>query len=244
MRSFGGIVGYGALSLGMTAGCIFTGSPATAIPSASGEVPTQSSQASASRAPGAIVAAFVGNQVRYCSLICPYIVQGAVEVPAAVVRTPAIFAATYEDTRSFERSMGTAAASVTGPTHWSMTGIIGNDLNLVLPRAQNALEVAVVAGLDVIDAAGSSNDPDRIRQTAESGRTNILDALNAPIVPNPPPLAVPSTPTQVAALEAIDTASVVLFQDPESLLVAVTGTADGLANSLAGTGKVGLVAPR
>lgn len=44
-------------------------------------------------APGALVAQFLANQVQNCSLICPFVVQGAVQVPTAALLTPGAFVA-------------------------------------------------------------------------------------------------------------------------------------------------------
>ncbi|NED64721.1 hypothetical protein G3I15_27725, partial [Streptomyces sp. SID10244] len=93
-----------------------------------------------------------------------------------------VFAAAQEQTGSADRATGIAAASITRPANSAMTGIIDNDLNLVLPRAQNALEVAVVEGLTVADTVRSGAPPGAVGKAVDTGRAKIVDALNAPIV--------------------------------------------------------------
>lgn len=188
--------------------------------------------------PGALAAAFANSQLTYCSLICPHIIDFVADVPVAIVRTPAVFGDARARTHSVDRSIGVAMASVTDPANSAMSGIIGNDLDLVLPRAQNALEVAVVEMLRVSDAARSGAAPGALRRTVETGRSRILDALDAPIVVDPPQLATPTTPAQTAALDAIDVGSAVLFRAPEMLMVGATIAADAAADELAATGDI------
>ncbi|MGC5258182.1 hypothetical protein ACPXCG_17705 [Gordonia sp. DT218] len=186
--------------------------------------------------PGAIVTTFAGNQLKYCALICPHIIDFVVDVPVAIVRSPGVFATAQAQTGSADRATGIAAASITHPANSAMTGIIDNDLNLVLPRAQNALEVAVVEGLTVADTVRSGAAPEAVGKAIDTGRAKIVDALNAPIVAKPPQIAAPTTPAQAAVLDAIDVGSAVLFQAPELLMVGATEAADIAAQHLATTG--------
>ncbi|AZG47134.1 hypothetical protein [Gordonia insulae] len=188
--------------------------------------------------PGALAAAFVANQFTYCSLICPHILDFVIDVPVAVVRAPGVFTVAQARTHSVDRSAGIALASVTAPANSAMNGIIGNDLNLVLPRAQNALEVAVVEMLRVADTAQSGSAPGAVSSAFDTARSRILDALHAPVVIDPPQLATPTTPAQAAALDAIDVGSAVLFRAPEMLMVGATSAADDAADELATTGNV------
>ncbi|HEY9314055.1 hypothetical protein [Williamsia sp.] len=176
---------------------------------------------------GEIPATIIRNQFLYCSIICPYLVQGVTTVPLAAIQSPGVFVSAYSATGSAPRSVGIAAHSVTHPAHAAMTGIIVNDLALVLPRAQNALAVAVV---EAMKTAGG--------QDIDIGRTRILDALNQPVTPNPPSTAITTTESQVAAVDGINTASAVLFQAPELLLLGGTETAEAAATELATTGDV------
>ncbi|WP_202421817.1 hypothetical protein [Gordonia sp. SID5947] len=188
--------------------------------------------------PGAIVAAFADNQLKYCALICPHIVDFVVQVPIALVRSPGVYTQALAETQSADRATGIALASVTEPARTSMSGIIDNDLNLVLPRAQNALEVATVEMFHVADTVQSGAGPAAVGGAFDAGRAKILDALNAPIVPNPPQIAVPTTSAQESVLSAIDIGSAVLFQAPEILMTGATESADVAADDLAANGDV------
>lgn len=176
---------------------------------------------------GAIPLAFLRNQLTFCSLICPFIVQGAITVPIGVAEAPAVFLQTLLQSRNLAGSLGAAASAVTIPADAAAEGIIGNDLNLVLPKAQNTLEVAVVQALDVLSG----------QTTPGAARDTILQALNQP----------PGTPTvpvgahgllQVAAVEAINVTSAVAFQAFETVLLGVVQSANATATTLASTHSV------
>jgi hypothetical protein len=176
---------------------------------------------------GAIPLAFLRNQLTFCSLICPFIVQGAVTVPIGVAEAPAAFLQSLLQTGNFVGAVGAAASAVTVPADAAAEGIIGNDLNLVLPKAQNTLEVAVVQLMDVLSG----------QTTPGAARDSILQALNQP----------PGTPTvpvgahgllQVAAVEAINVTSAVAFQAFETVLLGVVQSANATATTLASTRSV------
>ncbi|WP_232016796.1 hypothetical protein [Gordonia insulae] len=192
---------------------------------------------------GAIPRAFIRNQFQNCDAICPYIAQGLVEVPVALWHAPGVYADRSARGWSVPMSAGAAAFSVTRPANAAMTGIISNDLSLVLPRAQNALVVAVVEGLEiasVLRAGPRSSDDgdhrDRITEAVATGRTRVLDALNRPLTPDPASTAVVRTPAQQRALDTIDAGSAILFQAPEMLLLGATDAADSAARNLTATG--------
>jgi hypothetical protein len=176
---------------------------------------------------GAIPLAFLRNQLTFCSLICPFIVQGAVTVPIGVAEAPAVFLQTLLQSGNLAGSLGAAASAVTIPADAAAEGIIGNDLNLVLPKAQNTLEVAVVQLMNVLS----------LQTTPGAARDTILQALNQP----------PGTPTvpvgahgllQVAAVEAINVTSAVAFQAFETVLLGVVQSANATATTLASTHSV------
>jgi len=176
---------------------------------------------------GAIPLAFLRNQLTFCSLICPFIVQGAVTVPIGVVEAPGTFLQTLLQTSNLAGSLGAAASAVTVPADAAAEGIIGNDLNLVLPKAQNTLEVAVVQLMDVFSG-----------QTTPGGaRNTILSALNQP--PGMPTIPVGAHGLlQVATVEAINVASAIAFQAGETLLLGVVQSANATATTLAATRSV------
>ena len=181
---------------------------------------------------GAIPLAFIRNQFEYCSLICPFAVQGAITVPIAAVQIPATLLGSLASTGSPLRAIGAAAASVTGPANAVVTPLINNDVFLVVPKAFHALDVAIVEAINVGAAVVT---PGELIQAVQNARTNILNALNQPVGP-------PTTPTgatnlvQVVAVEAVNVTTAVAFQAGELLLAGVVQTADAAAQELAQSG--------
>lgn len=189
-------------------------------------------QLTAAPALGAIPLAFIRNQFQYCSLICPYAVQGAITVPVGAVQAPGTFLGSLATSGSLFKAIGAAAASVTGPANDAVTPLINNDVFLVVPKAFHALDVAVVEAFNVGAALLS---PGQLVAVIENARTNILAALNQPVGP-------PTTPTgarnifQVVAVSAIDVFTAVAFQAGELLLAGIVQTVDAVAQELAQSG--------
>jgi hypothetical protein len=196
--------------------------------------PTVSRQVQLTAAPalGAIPLAFIRNQFQYCSLICPFALQGAITVPIAATQAPVTFLGSLASTGSPFKAIGAAAASVTGPANAAVTPLINNDVFLVVPKAFHALDVAVVEAFNVGAAVLT---PGEFLQAVQTGRTNILNALNQPVGP-------PTTPTgatnilQVVSVEAINVTTAVAFQAGELLLAGVVQVADAGAQELAQSG--------
>jgi hypothetical protein len=196
--------------------------------------PTVSREVRLTAAPalGAIPLVFIRNQFQYCSLICPFAVQGAITVPIAAAQSPAAFLGSLASTGSTLRAIGAAAASVTGPANAAITPLINNDVFLVVPKAFHALDVAIVEAINVGAAVVT---PGELIQAVQNARTNILDALNQPVGP-------PTTPTgartilQVVAVEAVNVTTAVAFQAGELLLAGVVQTADAAAQELTQSG--------
>jgi len=190
-------------------------------------------QLTAAPALGSIPLAFIRNQFQYCSLICPHAVEGAITVPLGAVQAPATFLGTLTSTGSPLKAFGAAAASVTGPANAAVTPLINNDVFLVVPKAFHALDVAVVEAVNVGAAALT---PGQFLQAVQTGRANILDALNQPV-------GTPTTPTgasnivQVVAVEAINMTTAVAFQAGELLLSGAVQIADASAQELANSGN-------
>ena len=188
---------------------------------------THEIQLAAAPALGAIPLAFVRNQFQYCSLICPYAVQGAITVPVGAVQAPATFLGTFATTGSLFKAFGAAAASVTGPANAAVTPLINNDVFLVVPKAFHALDVAVVEAFNI---GGAVLTPGQFVDAIQNGRTNILAALNQPV-------GTPTTPTgatnilQVVSVEVINVATAVAFQAGELLLAGVVQVADAAARN-------------
>jgi hypothetical protein len=216
------VIGIGALAIAPTR------PQPHALPTVSREV-----QLTAAPELGAIPLAFIRNQFQYCSLICPHAVEGAVTVPLAAAQAPATFLGALASTGSPLQALGAAAASVTGPANAAVTPLINNDVFLVVPKAFHALDVAVVEATNVAAAALTPGD---FLQAVQTGRTNILNALDQPV-------GTPTTPTgatntvQVLAVSAIDVTTAVAFQAGELGLSGAVQIADASAQELARSGN-------
>jgi hypothetical protein len=223
-----GIVGVALIGIGALAAAPMAPPPDPhSPPSVSRDV-----QLTASPALGAIPLAFIRNQFQYCSLICPHAVEGAITVPLAAAQAPATFLGALVSTGSPLQAIGAAAASVTGPANAAVTPLISNDVFLVVPKAFHALDVAVVEAINVGAAALT---PGEFLQAVQTGRTNILNALNQPV-------GTPTTSTgatnivQVVAVEAINVTTAVAFQAGELVLSGAVQIADASAQELAKSG--------
>ena len=189
----------------------------------------------ASPALGAIPAAFIRNQFEYCSLICPFAVQGAITVPIAAAQAPATFLGSLASTGTPFKAIGAALASVTGPANAAATPLFNNDVFLVVPKAFHALDVAVVEAFNVGAAVFTPGD---LLQAVQNARTNILGALNQPVGP-PTTLTGARNILQVVTVEAVNVVTAIAFQAGELLLLGVIQTADAVAQELAQSGDPG-----
>lgn len=193
--------------------------------------------AAAAPAPGGLPARFLRNQVQYCGVICPFVVQGATTVPVAIGTAPLTFADALLS-ESPTQAAGAAVASITAPARAATDPIINNDLSLVLPKAQNALEVSAV---ELVNVGVATGDPRTLVQAIGSARTNIAAALDQPVGAPVGPTGAVNLP-QVVAVEAINVGSAVAFQATESGLRDAVDTADDSAQTLARTGNVAAAA--
>ncbi|KXO89971.1 hypothetical protein AXK56_07425 [Tsukamurella pulmonis] len=188
--------------------------------------------------PGSLLERFALNQFQNCAVICPFAAQGAVTVPLGAASAPIAFLRSAADTGNPLAALGAAALSVTAPADAAMTGIIGNDLNQVVPRFQNGVLIAMVDLLRIADGSGS----------VTALRTDLLAALREPLPPAgpvPPPLTAPPPfgimptpvgPVQVAAVRATNIFFAAAFFVPELSLLGATQTANAAASTLARTG--------
>lgn len=192
------------------------------------------SVASAAPGPGGLPVRVIRNQLQYCGVICPSVVRGVTTVPGAVAATPIAFTGALLSSGSLLQAAGATAASVTGPALAATDPIITNDLSLVLPKAQNALQVAVVEAINVGFATG---DPGQLLGAIDGARTRIADALDQPIGAPVGPTGATNLP-QVLAVEAINVGSAVAFQATEAGLLDAVAAADQSAQTLARTGNV------
>ncbi|CAN5621770.1 hypothetical protein BH09ACT7_BH09ACT7_40540 [soil metagenome] len=190
----------------------------------------------ASIPPGAIPAAFLRNQITYCGLICPSVVQLVTTVPIGVLQSPFAFVAALQS-GSILKAVGSAAESVTAPADAATTGIITPDVFIVVPKAFKALDVTVV---QVFDVAAAVLDPATLGPAVETAREQILNALDQPATRPPSDLPTGAEGlVQVVAVEGINVASAVAFQAGELLLAGAVHVANVTATELARTGAVG-----
>lgn len=187
--------------------------------------------------PGALLGEFAQNQLENCAAICPFAVQGALTVPAGALAAPAAFLGAAA-AGSPVAALGAAAQSVTAPADAAMTGIIGNDLNQVVPRFQNGVLIGMVDLLRIGSGPGA----------VDTFRSDVLTALQQPLPPvaqTPPPLTPPgpfgiapnpSGPLEVTAVEATNVFFAGAFYVPELSLLGATQTANAAATTLASTG--------
>jgi hypothetical protein len=184
---------------------------------------------------GALITQFLANQAQNCSLICPFIVQLAVEPAFRFAIIPVTFAAELQSGQPLLNAIARTDATVSGAANAALTGIIDNDLGLVLPRAQNALEVAVVGLIDIGTTAVTQ--PGNLLSAINAARTNFLGGLQQPPGTMPPPVV--HNALEAGAVRVIEVVSSLTFQAPERLLLGVTQAADALFSTLGATGNIG-----
>ncbi|MBV9089515.1 MAG: hypothetical protein JO044_06355 [Mycobacteriaceae bacterium] len=185
--------------------------------------------------PGALIEQFLANQIQNCSLICPFIVQGAIQVPVNFALIPLTLIGELQSAPSLLQAIALTDATVSGAANAALTGIITNDLGLVLPRAQNALEIAVVGLIDIGTTAFTQ--PANLLEAINTARTNLFDALTQPPGTMPPPAV--HNGLEAAAVRAIEVASSLTFQAPERLLLGITQAVNAFFTSLGNTGDFG-----
>lgn len=189
--------------------------------------------AAAAVPPGGLVTSFLGNQVVYCSIICPLIVETAATAFVTTFQTPGTLLTALQS-GDLWTALGVTAASVTGPTNAAAQAAIVADGTLVAPRALNAFEVGVVGLLNVLPAAADGLPG--VLEAIQTARQDTYTALNLPIVPNPTPTAVPRGVLQVVVVEAINVVAAIIFPAFNHVLSAVFETPDAMAQELAATG--------
>lgn len=183
--------------------------------------------------PGGLITSFLNNQITYCSLICPLLVQTAVTPIVTTLQTPGTFLAALQ-AGDLLKAIGAAAASVTGPTNAAAQQAILVDGSIPAPRALNALEVAVVGLLNVIPAA--ANGLPGIAAALQAARQDTFDALTLPIVPNQPSTVVPHGVVPVAVVSALNVVGAVIFPAFNHILSGAFQVPDAVAQTLAATG--------
>ncbi|SKW49089.1 Uncharacterised protein [Mycobacteroides abscessus subsp. abscessus] len=96
--------------------------------------------ASVQPSPGALLTQFLANQVQNCALICPFVVQGAVRIPASVLAAPATLVTQLLVGQPVVQALGLTGATVSGTANEIWTGLIRTDLGQVVPRTQFGTE--------------------------------------------------------------------------------------------------------
>jgi hypothetical protein len=183
---------------------------------------------------GAPIEQFVLNQLEDCSLICPFILQGVVQVPVLFAILPLTLVVELQQGVPFVQAALLSDATVSGALNDAVTHIIDNDLNLVLPRAQNALEVAVVGLIDL--AINTVANPASFLQAFNDFRATALNGLRQPPGTMPPPKV--HNEFEAAVVKAIDITSALTFQAPERLLLGLTQAGDAFFRTLGTTGDL------
>jgi hypothetical protein len=189
--------------------------------------------AAATVPPGGLLTSFLGNQVVYCSIICPLLVQTAVTPVVATLQTPGTFLTALQ-AGDLLKAIGVAAASVTGPTNAAAEAAILADGSIPAPRALNAFEVAVVGLLNVIPAAAGGLPG--IASAIQTARQDTFDALNLPVVPNQPSTVMPHGLVQVAVVSALNVVGAIIFPGFNHILSGAFQVPDAVAQELAATG--------
>jgi hypothetical protein len=186
---------------------------------------------------GAIPAAFLRNQLTFCGLICPSIVQLVTTVPIGVAEAPVSFLGALSS-GSLLKAIGAAAESVTSPADIATTGIITPDVFIVVPKALGTtLDVTVVQAINV---AESVVRPGQLVPAIETAREKILEALNQPATD--PPSNLPTGANGLlenVAVAAVNIPVAIAFQAGELLLAGAVHTANVTATELADTGNPG-----
>jgi hypothetical protein len=183
--------------------------------------------------PGGLLTSFLSNQVTYCSIICPLLVQTAVTPVVATLQTPGTFLTALQ-AGDLLKAIGAAAASVTGPTNAAAAAAILADGSIPAPRALNAFEVAVVGLLNVIPAAAGGLPG--IAAAIQTARQDTFDALNLPVVPNQPSTVMPRGVVQVAVVSALNVVGAIIFPGFNHILSGAFQIPDAVAQELAATG--------
>jgi len=189
--------------------------------------------AAATVPPGGLITSFLGNQLIYCSLICPLLVQTGVTPVVTTLQTPGTFLTALQS-GNLLKAIGVTAASVTGPTNAAAQQAILVDGSIPAKRALNAFEVGVVGLLNVVPAAAGGLPG--IAAALQTARQDTFTALNLPVVANPTPTVMPRGVVQVVVVSALNVVGAVIFPAFNDVLSGVFQTPDAIAQELAATG--------
>lgn len=190
--------------------------------------------ASTQPAPGALITQFLANQVQNCSLICPFVVQGAVQIPTAALLTPGTFVTQLQAGQPLVRALPLTGATVSGAADDVWTGLIRTDLDQVVPRTQFGTEVIAVGLVRVGEAVFTQ--PGELPEVLGQVRSDLFDALNN--APGPEPVPVVHTPLEVAAVRGTEVLWAVAFHSTEQLTLIVTRVPNAFLATLGNTGNI------
>jgi hypothetical protein len=189
--------------------------------------------AAATVPPGGLITSFLGNQLIYCSLICPLLVQTAVTPVVTTLQTPGTFLTALQS-GNLLKAIGVTAASVTGPTNVAAQQAILVDGSIPAKRALNAFEVGVVGLLNVVPAAAGGLPG--IAAALQTARQDTFTALNLPVVANPTPTVMPRGVVQVVVVSALNVVGAVIFPGFNHILSGAFQVPDAVAQELAASG--------
>ncbi len=186
--------------------------------------------------PGGLITSFLGNQVIYCSLVCPGLVQTGVTPVVTTLQAPGVFVTALQS-GDLLKAIGATAASVTGPTNAAAAAAIVADGTLVAPRALNAFETLVVGLLNVVPAA--TGGLPGIATAIQAARQDTFTAQNLPIVANPTPTVMPQGVVEVAAVGALNVGGAIIFNGFNDILFGAFATPNAVAQELGGDRRSG-----
>lgn len=186
-------------------------------------------------APGALITQFLANQAQNCSLICPFVVQGAVQVPAALLQAPGTFLTQLQAGQPLVQALGAGGATVSGAANDVWTGLIRTDLDQVVPRTEFGTEVIAVGLVQIGEAA--LTQPGSLPGVLGQARSDLFAALNNPTGPEPFPAV--HTPLEAAAVRVTAVFWAVAFHATEQLTLIVTRVPNAFLTTLGSTGNVG-----
>lgn len=231
-RSHAGVATMGIAAVGIAAMAATPLAPATQAhsrPAVSSDVRLTAAEVP----PGGLITSFLGNQVIYCSLVCPGLVQTGVTPVVTTLQAPGVFVTALQS-GDLLKAIGATAASVTGPTNAAAAADIVADGTLVAPRALNAFETLVVGLLNVVPAA--TGGLPGIATAIQAARQDTFTAQNLPIVANPAPTVMPQGVVEVAAVGALNVGGAIIFNGFNDILFGAFATPNAVAQELAATG--------
>ncbi|MEE3851001.1 hypothetical protein VZC37_11705 [Gordonia sp. LSe1-13] len=186
--------------------------------------------------PGAILLGIAKNQWSYCVLLCPPMIEFAFNVTTATLNAPEVYDRALAETGSESRARGIALTTVTGPASDGIDKMFSLDIALVVPKVKNVMGVTAVEMMTVADLALSGDTPDEVGAAYDTGRTRILEAVETPMMYNPPDLRQPDTRLQYAAVNAVDIGWTAGYVVPEMMMIGGAASVDKAADALAATG--------